>query len=183
MARVDVGRQAFDAAAAHVLDEHAELVGQRHVEAHRGGVEFGPVMRLQPGGLIGDQRVSGGVALVETVARELVDHVEQLVGLGRRDLVVRRAALDEDRALGIHLRLDLLAHRAAQQVGFAERVAGEHLRGLHHLFLVDEDAVGFGEDAFEQRVRIFDRARGRSCGRRTSGCCPSGPADRARRAR
>ena len=69
---------------------------------------------------------------------------------------MRRAALDEGRALRVHLRLDLLAHRAAQQVGAAERVAGEHLRRLHHLFLVDEDAVGFGEDAFEQRVRIFD---------------------------
>ena len=73
----------------------AELVGQRHVEAHRRGVEFGAVVRLQPGRLIGDQRVGGGVALVEAVAGELVDQVEQLVGLGRRDLVVRRAALDE----------------------------------------------------------------------------------------
>ena len=116
VAGVDVGRQALDSAAAHVLDEDRELVGQRHVEAHRRGIEFGAVVRLQPGRLIGDQRVGGGVALVEAVAGELVDQVEQLVGLGRRDVVVRRAALDEGRALGVHLRLDLLAHRAAQQV-------------------------------------------------------------------
>ena len=62
------------------------------------------------------------------------------------------AALDEGRALGVHLRLDLLAHRAPQQVRAAERVAGEDLRGLHDLFLVDEDPVGFLQDAFEQRV-------------------------------
>jgi len=36
----------------------------------------------------------------------------------------------------------LLAHRTAQQVGAAERVAGQALRHLHHLFLVDESAVG-----------------------------------------
>ena len=59
-------------------------------------------------------------------------------------------------ALRVHLRLDLLAHRAAQQVGLAEAVAGEHLRRLHHLFLVDEDAVGFLEHAFEHRVRVSE---------------------------
>jgi hypothetical protein len=49
-------------------------------------------------------------------------------------------------ALRVHLRLDLLAHGAAQQVGFAERVAGQHLRDLHHLLLVDDDAVGLLQD-------------------------------------
>ena len=83
LARVDAGRQALDLAPAHVLDEQGELVGQRDVEAHRRRVEFGPVMRLQPGRVIGDERVSGGVRLVEAVAGELVDQVEQLGRLGR----------------------------------------------------------------------------------------------------
>jgi hypothetical protein len=34
------------------------------------------------------------------------------------------ASFDEARTLGIHLRLDLLAHGAAQEVRFAKRVAG-----------------------------------------------------------
>ena len=114
----------------------------KHIDAAKNSCR---VVRLQPGGLIGEQRIGGGVALVEAVAGELVDQVEQLVGLWRID-VVCRATLDEARALGVHFRLDLLAHGAAQQVGFAERIAGQHLRGLHHLFLIDEDAVGFGED-------------------------------------
>ena len=38
-----------------------------------------------------------------------------------------------------HLLGLLLAHRAAQQVGAAERVAAQHLRDLHHLLLVDHD--------------------------------------------
>ena len=70
---------------------------------------------------------------------------------------MRTAAVNEASALGIHLRFDLLAHGAAQQICFTEAVAGEDLRRLHDLFLVDEDAVCFGENAFEQRVRIFDR--------------------------
>ena len=82
-AGVDVGRQQVEAGAADVLGEQGELVGLGHVEAHRRGEEFGRVVRLQPGGLVGDQRVAGGMALVEAIAGELVDQVEQLVGLGR----------------------------------------------------------------------------------------------------
>ena len=51
-------------------------------------------------------------------------------------------ALDERLALGVHLGLDLLAHGAAQEIGAAQRVAGELLGDLHHLLLVDDDAVG-----------------------------------------
>jgi len=76
MAGVDIRRQAFDSAAADVLDEHAELVGQRHIEAHRRGVELRRMMRLQPGGLISDQRVACGMALVEAVAGEFIDRIE-----------------------------------------------------------------------------------------------------------
>ena len=157
VALVDVGAADRHAQPAHVVDEDAELVGLRHVVAHRRGVEFLRMMRLQPRRLIGEQRIGGGVALVEAIAGELVDQVEQFVRLGLGDAVHLGAALDEDRALRVHLRLDLLAHRAAQQIGAAEREAGEDLRRLHHLFLVDEDAVGLGQDRFEQVVRIDDR--------------------------
>ena len=57
-------------------------------------------------------------------------------------------------ALLFHLGLDLLAHGAAQQVGPAERIAGQDLRDLHHLFLVDHDAVGFLQDRLEHRMQI-----------------------------
>ena len=39
-------------------------------------VEIDRVMRLEPGGLDGDDRVGGGVALVEAVAGELLHRVE-----------------------------------------------------------------------------------------------------------
>jgi hypothetical protein len=51
-------------------------------------------------------------------------------------------ALDEQAAVLGHLLGLLLAHRAPQQVGAAQRVAADDLRDLHHLFLVHDHAVG-----------------------------------------
>ncbi len=61
-------------------------------------------------------------------------------------------AVDEAVALLVHLRLDLLTHGAAQQVGFAERIARQHLRDLHHLFLVDDNALGLLEQMVDRRM-------------------------------
>jgi hypothetical protein len=66
------------------------------------------------------------------------------------------APLDEALAMLLHL-LDLfLAHRAPQQIRAAERVAAQNLRGLHHLFLINQDAVRLFGDRFEQRMLIFN---------------------------
>ena len=100
------------------------------------------------GGLVGDQRVGRGVALVEAVFGEALQHVEDRVGLRALDAALGRA-LDEVRALLLHLLADLLAHGAAQQIGLAERIAGQNLRRLHHLFLVDDDAEGLAQDRLE----------------------------------
>ena len=75
---------------------------------------------------------------------------------------------DEAAALLLHLAADFLAHRAAQQVGLAERIAREHLRGLHHLFLVDDDAVGLAQDRLElgmDVVRLLHAVLARAVGR------------------
>src|SRR3546814_7894734 len=113
------------------------LVGLRDIIGHRGGVEFDWVMRLQPGRVIGDERIGGSVALVEAIARELVDQVEQFIGLRRADRLFR-AAFDETRPLGIHFGLDLLAHRAAQKIGLAKRIARseEHTSELQSLMRI-----------------------------------------------
>ena len=69
-----------------------------------------------------------------------------------------RAAHELAALLG-HLLGLLLAHRAAQQVGAAERVAGQHLRDLHHLFLVEDHAVGRREHRLQRGMQIVDRRR------------------------
>ena len=113
-------------------------------------------MRLQPRGLVADQRVGRGVRLVEAVTGELVDQVEDLVGEGLLDLA-RARALHEAVALLAHRGLVLLAHRAAQQVGATERVAGELPRHLHHLLLVHEDAVGGLQRLGHAGMQVRDR--------------------------
>ena len=110
---------------------------------------------LEVGGLERDVGVGGGVALVEAVARELLHEVEQLGGHVGRHAVATRA-LDEDAAVLGHLLGLLLAHRAAQQIGAAQRVASDGLRDAHDLLLVDHDAVGLAEDLLEARVEVLD---------------------------
>ncbi len=92
--------------------------------------------------------------LGEAVGGELRDLLEDR---GRELLrhAARDRALDEGLALGVHLGLDLLAHGAAQKVGAAQRVARELAGDLHHLLLVDDDAVGLLQDRLEQRVQIL----------------------------
>ncbi len=42
-------------------------------------------------------------------------------------------------------------------IGFAERIAGEHLRDLHHLFLIDDDAERLLQHRLDLRVHVFRR--------------------------
>ncbi|MDF9789999.1 hypothetical protein M2440_000700 [Methylorubrum extorquens] len=142
-----------DLQALRVLAEFGELVGVVDVEGHGRSQELDRMVRLQIGGLVGHQRVGGCVGLVEAIIRELGEQVEDLVGLGLGQAVLG-AALHEAVALGVHLRLDLLAHGAAEHVGFAQRVAGENLGDLHHLLLVDDDPEGLLQDRLQHRVRV-----------------------------
>jgi hypothetical protein len=65
----------------------------------------------------------------------------------------RFAPLDEFPALLGHGDRVLLAHGPAQHVGAPERVAGDDLRRLHDLLLVDHHAVGLAADLLEELVR------------------------------
>ena len=107
------------------------------------------------------------MALVEAVVGEALQQFENRIGLPALDAALDRAA-DEAVALRLHFLADLLAHGAAQQIGFAERIAGQHLRDLHHLFLIDDDAEGLAQDRFDLRmdvVGLFAAALARAIGR------------------
>ena len=52
--------------------------------------------------------------------------------------------LDENAALFFHLGADLLAHGAPEEIGLSERIAGKLLRDLHHLLLIDDNALRLG---------------------------------------
>ena len=155
---VHVGPEGLHAEGFDLPHEFGELVGVALFGRQHGGHELDRVVGLQVGGAIREDRVGGGVRLVEAVFGELLQGGEDLLGLLLVDVVGRLGALDEDRALLLHLLADLLAHRATEHVGAAEGVAGDHAGGFHHLFLVDQDAVGLLGHLLEERVRVFDVA-------------------------
>ena len=136
-------------------DEVGELVGVGHFAGEEGGHEFAGVVGFEPGGLIGDEAVGGGVGFVEAVLGKFFDVVEDGAGELGFDLVGFLAAGDKFFALGGHDFGFLFAHGAAEDVALSEGEAGEGLGGLLNLFLVDDDAVGFVEDGFEQGVVVL----------------------------
>ena len=92
--------------------------------------------------------------LVETVAGEFFHQVEDMGGQVGVDAALDRALHKQLALLGHNLRL-LLAHGAAQHVGAAEGVIGQHLSNLHDLFLVENHAVGGAENLFQVGVEII----------------------------
>ena len=92
--------------------------------------------------------------LVEAVAGKLGHLIEDQLGAGAF-YPARRRPLKKQLALRLHFGRDLLAHRAAQQIGAAEAVAGQHLGDLHDLLLVGHDAIGFLQDPLERRVQVI----------------------------
>ena len=95
---VDRRRLDLDAEPLGLGAEFGELVGVAHVERHRGGEELDRIIRLHVGGLIGDQRIGRGVALVEAVIGEALQQFEDRLRLARLDAAGDRAG-DETGAL------------------------------------------------------------------------------------
>ena len=108
--------------------------------------------------MVGQQRVSRRVRFVKTVAGELFHQVENLVGALFSDAIFGRPCAEDGAVLG-HFFGFFLAHGAAQHIGAAQRVATQNLRGLHHLLLIDHDAVSLAQHAFEHGVGVMHRGR------------------------
>ena len=107
-------------------------------------------MNFQICRLIGQQGIRAGVSFGKTVEREFFHQVKQLLRLLGRN-AARGATGKKFVALRSH-HFDLfLAHRASQDVRFAERKSGDAVRDLHHLFLKNDDAPRFRQNFFQFR--------------------------------
>ena len=95
------------------------------------------------------------MGFVEPVAREFFHQVEDMRRL-RLTYPAGDCAADKHRALLGHFLGLFLAHRPAQEVGAAERVARQRLGDLHDLFLVEDHAVGRLERGLELRMQVID---------------------------
>ena len=155
MRAVDAGRDDGQPHVARFVDEADDFVDFFDFRGEHRRHQLRRVVRFQPGGLVGKQRIGGGVRFVEAVFGEFRHQVEDVGRLFFRHAALYRAA-DEDVFVARHFFGFLFAHRAAQVVRFAEAVVGEFLRDLHDLFLVNHDAVGGLQDAFEVGVRVLD---------------------------
>ncbi len=130
-------------------------IEQRGHKLHR-------VMGLEVSSLVGDQTVSDGMGFIETIACEIIDQVEDVVGLVFRGLDstafdkyrIIQTTPDEPVALLRHFLWDFFPDRTAQQVRMSKGETGQHLNGLHDLLLVNHYPVRFFEDRLEQWMRI-----------------------------
>ena len=122
---------------------------ERRHELHR-------MVGLEVGGLPGEQRVGGGMALVEAVAGELLDQAEQRLPLGRRQTLRLRPGDELLAEGGDGLEL-LLADRLDAGVSARELDPPEALQDPHHLLLVDHHAVRFLEHLLHHRMGVLGR--------------------------
>ena len=95
---------------------------------------------------------------VEAIVGELVEQVPDLCGLVRIDTIFR-GAFQELGTLCIHRLLNFFAHGTAQQVGPPKAIARHFLRDLHHLLLIDDDALGLVQNVINGWMQHFALAQ------------------------
>ncbi len=144
---VDVRGFDGNAHLAALVDVLHHIIGAAGDRSEQRRHELDGIVRLQICRVVGEQGVGGGVRLVESVAGKLRHEIENLLDLLRWKLALGRA-FDETLALLRHFSGIFLAHGAAQQIGLAERVAGEAVGDLHDLFLVDDYTQRFLKNFF-----------------------------------
>ncbi len=140
---------------AAIVLERNQPVRVVEVRGHNSGHERRWVMCLEVRSLVRKHSVRGRMRLVESVTGKLLHQVENACCCLLRNAAFRRPG-HEYLALFRHFLRLLLTHCASQQVSTAQRVSGEHLRDLHHLFLVQNDAVGFLQRRLEVGMQVVD---------------------------
>ena len=154
---IDVRRQDLDPHRPDLTDIFNNLIGILHILGQKRRHEFDRVVGLEIGGLQGNQGVGGRMRLIEPVLGKHLHKFENGCRLFQIELVLFSPG-EEEIFLLRHLRGFFLTHRAAQQVGAAERIIGQHLSDLHDLFLVDDDPVGILKQRLELRKVVDDLA-------------------------
>ena len=112
-------------------------------------------MRLQPGCLIGHQGIAGGMALIkgifgkfQPILPDFIDHRGWHTVFG---------STFHDLFLKLHHQIYvLLTHGFAQSIRFAAAEPAQFARDLHHLFLIDGNAIGAFEGVFHQGMIVGD---------------------------
>ena len=155
VAGVDVRLQHGDAEPAALGHGRGDLLGVVPERRQDAGHVLDGVVGLEVRRLVGDQPVGRGVGLVEAVALERLEGLEDRVDRVRAHPALARLAYE----LVLHRAQDarlLLADRVAERVRLGAAEAAEGGRGGHDVLLVDEDPVGPLEEWLEERVEVGD---------------------------
>ena len=119
-ALVDIGRQNRNSHAFALADENRNFVRVIDFVTEQTRHEFNRIMRLEVCCLIANHAVRGAVTLVESVASELFQQVENSAGFFLRNFVRARAALDKIAAFFRHFLFVLLPHRSPEKIGLRQ---------------------------------------------------------------
>ena len=155
-ALVQAGREDGQSHPLRLVDVEGNFVRVIHLVAQHRTHELDRMVRLKPAHPVTDERIGRAVAFVESVVGEFFQKIEDGRRFFLRDVIVLPAPGDEVDPLLGHLLLILFAHGAAQEIGLAQAVAGQQVRRLLHLFLVNEDAVGLLGNFFKERMVEID---------------------------
>ena len=153
---VDIRRQQLEPEVARFVDVLDDAVGVADLRRQQRRHEVGGEVRLEPRGVVRDDRVRDRVRLVESIPAERLELAGDLLD-DAAIVTARHRLLDELSQLRADEHRILLAHRLAKHVGFGERDARELLRDAHHLLLVGDDAVSRVEHLAQLGQQIGDR--------------------------
>src|SRR5437667_9811761 len=112
-------------------------------------------MRFQICSVISEQVVCRRMRFVKSVPCKLRHEIENLLDL-LWGVAILHGAGHKALPLCGHLFGDLLAHRAAKQVGLTQGISSQTISDLHDLFLIDDYAQSLLQDLLQCRKLIFD---------------------------
>ena len=163
---VDVGGQQGDAAVLALGDILGHLLAGVQHGGEQGGHVLPGVVALEPGRLVGYDGVGHGVGLVEGVLSESLDLVVDVLGGLLRDAVggapgdaPLRIPIDKGLPLLLDLSLLLFGNGPAHHVRLSHGVPRQPAEDLDDLLLVDDAAVGDGQNGLQQGVLVLHLVR------------------------
>ena len=139
--------------------------GVQHGGEQGGHILLG-VVEFEPGRLIGHHGIAHGVGLVKGIVCKVGDLVIDALGHclgnavgGAAGDVSLRVPVEEGGPLPLDVLQLLFGHGPADHVGLAQGIASQLLEDLDDLLLIDDAAIGVGEDRPQGGVLIGDLLR------------------------
>ena len=136
-------------------NKNTDLIGIFNLIREEGRHKIDGVVRLQETSPVGNEAVASRVRLIESVARESCDLIEDEVGIALIDLVRLGRAFDKNLTLLLHRGRILFTHRTTKNIRTAEGITCEHFGRVLHLLLVNHDPVGISANLLKHRVLVI----------------------------